>query len=153
MTAERSLDIFWLLNQLDNRNFDLWDQLTEEQRKEVSPFVILRWLTGTNDPEQLVALGEVASACLFEFGDKKDLLLKLFAACTVNGSKRYKWVTPKGANKGSSKALQLIALTYRMSLQHATDVRPLFSNDELVALAEAQGWQKDELKELIKECK
>lgn len=151
--AERTLDIFWLLGQLDNRNFDVWDQLTEEQRKEVSPFVILRWLTGTNDPEQLVMLGEVASACLFEFGDKKDLLLKVFAACTVNGSKRYKWANPKGASKGSSKAVELIAKTYRMSYKHAAEARSLFTNDDIIALAEAQGWQKDELSALSKELK
>jgi hypothetical protein len=151
MTQTRTLDIFWVLNQLDSKNFELWDQLTEDQRKEVSPFVILRWLTGCADPEQLVMLGEVASACLFEFGQQKELMLKVLAACTANGGKRYKWVNPKGATKSSSKAVQLIALTYKMSLRQATEVRPQFTAEEIVELATAQGWQKDEVKELQKE--
>lgn len=151
--AERTLDIFWVLNQLDSKNFELWDQLSEDQRKEVSPFVILRWLTGCADPEQLVMLGEVASACLFEFGAKKELMLKVLAACTANGGKRYKWVNPKGTSKTSSKALELIALTYKMSPKQAVEVLPLFTAAEITELAEAQGWQKDELKDLQKELK
>lgn len=151
MAAERTLDIFWLLGQLDAKNFDVWAQLTEAQRKEVSPYVILRWLAGCSDPEQLVMLGEVASTCLFDFGDKPEFMLKVLAACTVNGSKRYKWVSPKGATKSSSKALQLIAHTYKMPLKHAADVRPLFTSAEVLELAEAQGWQKDELVDLKKE--
>lgn len=151
--AERTLDIFWLLNQLDSSNFDLWDQLTEEQRKEVSPFVILRWLSGCNDPEQLVMLGDIAATYLFDFGQKKELMLKVLTACTCNGGKRYKWANPKGTTKTSSKALQLIALTYGMSLKQAAEVRPQFTADEVVALAEAQGWQKDELSDLQKEMK
>lgn len=151
MADDRKLDIFWLLGQLDSKNFDLWDQLTEEQRKEVSPFVILRWLSGCSDPEQLVLLGEVACSCLFEFGQKKELMLKVLTACTANGKKRYKWLSPKGAVKASSKAVRLIAETYSMSLAHAAEVRPQFTVDELLALAEAQGWQKDEQKDLQKE--
>ena len=153
MATERNLDIFWVLNQLDSKNFELWDQLTEDQRKEVSPFVILRWLTGCADPEQLVMLGEVASTCLFDFGQKKELMLKIFAACTANGGKRYKWVNPKGTTKSSSRALELISLTYRMSLKQAAEVRPQFTTDEVVELAIAQGWQKNEITDLQKELK
>lgn len=153
MADNRKVDIFWVLNQLDGKNFELWDQLNEDQRKEVSPFVILRWLTGCADPEQLVMLGEVASTCLFDFGQKKELMLKILAACTVNGAKRYRWVNPKSTTKSSSKALQLISLTYRMSPKQAAEVRPQFTIEEIVELATAQGWQKDELSDLQKELK
>lgn len=148
---ERTLDIFWLLGQLDAKNFDVWDTLTEEQRKEVSPYVIMRWLMGCAEPEQLVMLGDIANPCLFDFNDKKDLMLKILTTCTAGGSKRYKWVNPKGSSKTASKALRLIASAYGMPLRHAADVRPLFKPDELIALAEAQGFQKDEIAELKKE--
>lgn len=151
MAAERSVDIFWVLNQLDAKNFELWEQLDEQQRKDISPYVILRWLAGCSDPEQLVKLGEIACSCLFEFGSKKELMLKVLAACTVNGSKRYKWINPKGASKSSSKALELIAMSYGLSLKHANDVRAQFTAAEIIELAEAQGWQKPEIKELQKE--
>ena len=96
-------------------------------------------------------LGEVANTCLFEFGNKNDLLLKVLTACTVNGSKRYKWLNFKDARSSKSKALQLIQTCYGYSAKHAADARKLFSNDDIIALAESQGWQKDELKDLQKE--
>jgi hypothetical protein len=152
MAKERNLDMFWLLGEMDRHNFDVWDTLNEEQRKEVSPFMLLRWMMGTGDPEQLVMLGEVANLCLFEFGDKKkDLLLKVLTACSVNGPKRYSWKNFKGGTQTVPKAIQLIQACYGYTAKQAQDARKLFAAEDIMALAESRGWQKDELKDLQKE--
>lgn len=145
--ADRKLDLFALLASLDQKDFDAWSNLSEDERKEVSPYMLLRWLSGCGDPEQLDRLGFIAAPCIFEFGKKPELALMVLAACTVNGRKRYKWTAPKATLK-ASKAVDLIAASYKMSRKHATEVLPMFSQAELIELAESQGWQKDELKEL-----
>lgn len=145
--TDRKLDLFALLTSLDEHDFGAWSRLSEEERKEVSPYMLLRWLSGCNDPEQLVNLGHIAAPCIFEFGKKPELALMVLAACTVNGHKRYKWTAPKTTPK-ASKAIDLIAAAYKMPRKHAVDVLPMFSKEEIVELAEAQGWQKDEIKEL-----
>lgn len=150
MAKEKALDIFALFGELDRKNFDLWETWTEEQRKEFSPFMTLRWLAGTHEPEQLVKLGDIACACLFEFSDKKELMLKVLTACTASGPKRYKWMPPKGAAKSSSKMLELVAETYGMPQRHARDLMSLFSKDELTELGRAAGMQDDEVKEALK---
>lgn len=146
--AERKLDLFALLGQLDAKDFDAWSNLSEDERKEVSPYMLLRWLSGCSDPEQLVNMGHIAAPCIFEFGKKPELALMVLAACTANGRKRYRWQAPKSAPKAASKAVELIALTYKMPTKHAAEVLPMFTDAELLELGEAQGWQKDELKEL-----
>ncbi len=150
---EKALDLWWALGQLDQKNHNLWDQLNEDQRKEVSPYMMLRWLGGCSDPEQIVKLGTIGTSCIFELGQHKELLLKVLTACTSGDSKRYKWVAYKGETKKTSKALQLVAQATGQPLRHAVDTLKLFTPDELMTLAEEQGWQKDELAELKKELK
>jgi len=150
--AEHTLDIFWLLSQLDKKQHDVWEGLTDEQKKEVSPYVILRWMAGNIDePEQLVNLGDIASLYAFELGDEKELLLKVLAACSVGGPKRYSWVPFKVTAKRKNKALGLIASTYRWPMKHAAEAIHMFTIEELVQMAQDQGWQADELKDLKKE--
>lgn len=152
MTTERALDLFWLLGQLDRKKFGLWDTLTEEQQKEVSPYMLLRWLAGNLDePEQVVNLADIAAPVTFDLADKKDLMLDLFAVCTVGGPKRYSWVNFKVATKRKGKALGLIAKAYKWPLKHAAEALHMFTTDELIELAQDQGWQADEIKELKKE--
>jgi hypothetical protein len=148
---EKALDLFWALGQLDRKNHNLWNELNEEQRKEFSPYMMTRWLGGCADPEQIVKLGTMATACVFELGAHKELMLGVLCACTDGISKRYKWVPYKGESKKASKALQLVATHYKQPLRHAVDTLKLLTTDDLLELAEAHGWQKEEIKELQKE--
>lgn len=149
MAAEKKLDLFWLLGQIDRKNYNLWDQLDADQRKEVSPYVLTMWMAGTNDPEQLVNLGMNVATRIFDFGGKTELLLKMLTAAST-GPKRYEWCAPKNTKK-RKLTVELIAKAYRMPLQHAEEVLPMFSNAELEELAKEQGFQADEMKDLKKE--
>ena len=86
--------------------------------------------------------------------DKKEFLLKLLAVCSNGTPKRYQWINYKvGGSKKLKKSVELIATHYRLGPKEAEDTRRLFNESELVELAEAEGWQKDEIKELQKEFK
>lgn len=154
MAKERALDIFTLLEQIDRKNYHIWDSLTEEQRKEFSPFVTLRWMAGCTDPVQLIFLNEIVNTTVFALGAKKEFLLKLLTVCSNGKSKRYQWINYKlSGSKKLKKSVELIATHYRLSPKEAEDTRRLFNDQELLDLAEAEGWQKDEISELKKELK
>jgi hypothetical protein len=149
MAAEKKLDVFWLLGQLDRKNYNVWNELTDDQRKEVAPYVLTMWMAGSDEFEQLVKLGTIAAPCVFDFGNRPELMLKVLTACSSGGTKRYEWCAPK-ATKKKRAAVELIARTYRMPLRHAEDVLPMFSAAEIEGLAIAEGWQPDEIKDLKK---
>ena len=155
MAKERTLDIFSLLDQIDRKNYHIWESLTEEQRKEFSPLIVMRWMMGCTDPYQLIMLNEIVNPVVFTMGeDKKEFLLKLLAVCSNGTPKRYQWINYKvGGSKKLKKSVELIATHYRLGPKEAEDTRRLFNESELVELAEAEGWQKDEIKELQKEFK
>ena len=152
MAKERALDIFQLLGKIDSKNYNLWNELNEEQQKEFSPLVTMRWMAGTDDPFQLIMLNEVVNPTVFNLPDHKELLLKLLTICSNGNQKRYSWVNYKlTSTKKSKKAVELISSYYGMSLKEANDSLRLFSPEEIQELGELHGLQKDELKDLKKE--
>ena len=153
MAKERALDVFQLLSRIDAKDYEIWETLTEEQRKEFSPLVVMRWMAGMYDPVQLIFLNEIVNPSVFALGEaNKDFLLKLLTVCSNGRPKRYAWVKYNVASKRKSRrALDLVAAHYRLSLREAEDSLPLFSTAELLELAEIHGLQKDEVTELKKE--
>lgn len=152
MSKERALDIFTLLGEIDQKNYELWGSLSAEQQKEFSPLVTMRWMAGVLDQRQLVFLNEIANHFVFNLGEHKELLLKLLTICSSGSKKRYSWINYKlSSSKKPKLAVELIARHYQMSLHEAEDTLRLFSTEEILELGELHGWQKDELKQLKKE--
>lgn len=152
MAKERALDIFFLLGEIDRKNYSIWDSLTEDQRKEFSPLVTMRWMSGTTDQRQLVFLNEIVNTSIFNLGDHKELLLKLLTICTSSNKQRYSWINYKSSGSKKNKlSVELISTHYQMSLKDAEDSFRLFSKEEIMELGEIQGFQKEELKLLKKE--
>ena len=40
MATERKLDLFWLLGELNKKNYELWDKLDDDQKKEISFYTL-----------------------------------------------------------------------------------------------------------------
>ncbi len=154
MAKERALDIFVLLDQVDKKNFQLWDALTDAQKKEFSPLVTMRWMAGTTDERQLIMLNELINTTIFGLTAHPELLLKLLSVCASGKLKRYNWLNYKlSGGKKYKRSVELIAEHYKLSWEDAAEQRPIFDDAELLELAEIQGWQKDEIAELKKELK
>lgn len=154
MAKERALDVFQLLGRLDKKDYHVWETLNEDQKKEFSAFVTMRWMTGTSSAYQLVLLNELVNTTVFSLPDNKELLMKLLAVCSDGSSKRYQWINYKtGGKKKSGIGVKLISAVYNIPEHEAEDTIKHFSPEELVQMAENQGWQKDEVKELQKELK
>lgn len=151
MTADRKLDMFWFLSQLDDKKFDILDTLDADQRKEVSNYMLLRWMSGCDDPEQLLKLGLIATSCLFDLSKHPDLMTKVLAACAMNGRKRYRWVNYKGASK-ESMALELVCKEWNLTAGKAKEALELLDKDDIMELGRRHGLQPDELKKLEKEA-
>lgn len=148
--ADKALDLFWLLGQLDQHKPDIFAGLTPEQQKEVSCYMVLRWLSGTDNPEQIIELGTIGTSCVFELGQHPELLLQVLAACTRDGTKRYRWLPWKGIAK-DSKGLELVMTQWNLSASQAKEALKVLTTDDLIAIAEGQGMQPAEVKALKKE--
>lgn len=150
-----ALDIFAVLDKLNQGDLHLWEKLTEEERKGFSPYIVTRWLSGTSDPMQIIFVNELVNSQIFQLGPSHtELICKLMACCGNRKRQRFQWIADsKGGKKSSSLALEVLKEYYEYSTREAKEALDVLSSADIYELAEEIGWQPDELKKLKKELK
>lgn len=147
MADRDAFDLFQFLGQLNKRDLQAYDKLTDEGKKAAHPLVLMRWLTGTSDQAQIVRLNEFANKYVFSLGNEKPLLFKLLAAsCTGKVGRNY-WLKGPG---GSSTRLSLEAIKakYGCSTREAEHYVGLLDATDILQYAEDAGFDKDQMKKL-----
>lgn len=151
--ADRKLDLFKILDAISRKNVDYYNTLTDEEKKEFQPFVIMRWLTGTYTKQQLFLLNALVNPVVFDFQHHKQLLYNLLVCSTTGKTQRYVWNKPPSSNKKNKLAINVLCDYYQFGPREARDALPLLSHEKVIEYAEDLGWQKDEITKLKKELK
>ena len=152
--ADRALDIFNLFSNIDRKDKFIWNKLTDEQKKEYSPLISTRWLSGCENKKQLIFLNTLVNPMIFVQGDHRELIMKLQAISSGGGTKRYKWLGIKSkADKKSQLAIKVLQQVFNYSSKEAVKYLDRFSQSEFVEMAEHLGWQQQEIKDLKKQVK
>lgn len=143
-------DLFGFLEKLNARKINAYNELSDEDKKSFHPFVIMRWLTGTNDPAQIVRLNAFANRYVFSLGENKNLLFSLLAASCTGGVKRVSWLKAPGQinTKLAEKVLQE---RFKISSREVESYRSLLEPTDILQYAEDLGWDKDVMKKLEQE--
>jgi len=155
MAKERKLDLFGFLGQINRKNAKFYATLSEEEAKEVKPFVIMRWLTGSMDERQIYLLNELVNPFAFSLQkEHKELLVYLMTICSSGIDRRYKFNKVKSKKTSSTpKAVEVIKRIYGYNALDALDAMKILKNDEILSFAEQLGMQKPEIAAIKKELK
>ncbi len=150
MTSPSKPTIFQILGHI-NSGSSYFEDLPDDQLKDLHPYVLTRWLAGSNDPSMVLYVNEVCNGPNNGLFKHKRLLLRLLQ--TTRGAKtKPAWIAPpKKGSKGGSLTLQLIQESVGCSKREAALHVGTLSADVIYAEAERLGWQKDELKKLKQE--
>ena len=156
------IELFPLLRNISTKNVGYYDSLTEENLKEFTPFVIMRWLTGGNDGRNLSArqiyfLNELVNPYAFEFTRRdsmhKKLLYNLMTISTTGKDYRYTFNKVKRGNNTMPRTIEIIQEVFGYNCREAKDAVVLLTDEAIVSMAEQLGKQDGEIKELKKELK
>ena len=146
-----SFDLFQGLSDLSTRDLRWYSKLPAEDQKAALPFVIARWMTGTNDQAQLVRINTFVNPYLFALGSEKGLLFSLLAAAATGKSRRYNWIKAPGMKAVTKLRLEAIKQYYDISTREAAGYADTIEAEDILAMAEECGWDAEELKKLKKE--
>jgi hypothetical protein len=147
MAARDALDLFGFLGQLNSGNTNAYAELTDEAKKVAHPLVIMRWLAGTTDPQQILRLNMFVNPYVFSLGDEKELLFQLSAAaCT--GYQRSTWLKGPGQDKRSKLLLETVAQAYECTNRDAGHLLELMSEADVLLCAEQLGLEKEQVTKL-----
>lgn len=148
------LDLFGVLEVINKKQRNFYDDLTDDEQKQFHPLVIQRWLSGTTDARQVYFLNELVNPFIFSLHKHKELLAHLLTVCAPGGHRRYKWAAAKSKKTTNMPlVVSVIKQQYGYNTIDAIDVLPLLTDDAILHSAEMQGLQKEDISKIKKELK
>jgi hypothetical protein len=152
------------MRQLDNKNRNFYDELTVEERKKFSVYLMLRWgsaIRSTNnsylsDDEMASYYIQVMNMSVNKhfWSLSKHPKLQWLLLTTISPNKKdfnkHEWIAFKG-KKAKNKRAQLIANLYpAMKLDEAELLSDSLTDEELTLELIELGWEDKKIKEALK---
>ena len=151
----RKLDVLGAFRQLNALDFDFWDKLTPEERKQASPFVFSMWMQNSSNDGQVLYLNEFVNPHLFTtLKNKEDIAFILLALSSRGHQNRYSWVKrPSNKEKGvkADGVKSILKEYFEESERNIGYYLERLTSEEFVRICEEMGIQDDEKKKLKKE--
>lgn len=151
--ADHKLDIFQVLDKINRKDAEYFTGLSEEDQKQIQPFVLMRWLTGGKDMGVMM-VNEVINPYAFDLTKHKELLWYLLTVCTSGKSARVRWIKgPSKKTTGMSNSVKVVMEATGYSTRHAVDAALVLQPADIIEMAEGLGWTSDDIAKVKKEQK
>lgn len=96
MAKEYKNDIFEVIKQIDRKNYNYYDSLTDEQKKEIQPYTLMRWMSTVSDEQSHqkynITINNNVNKYFWELSKYKDLQFKLLCTSGQRGFNRHQWI-------------------------------------------------------------
>ena len=134
------------MTQLDLKNRDFYDSLTEEERKKFSNYLMIRWGSSVQGVQELqeyylLSCNERLNKNFFDIN--RHPKLQWLLATTVSpgmGAHRHQWIAPKKKEKGDNDVKKtLITLMPAAKMSDIETLSKLITKKELQALLDEHG--------------
>lgn len=109
-------DIFEVIKQIDNKNYRYYDSLNDEQKKELQPYTLMRWMATASGNEELhkqmtLNVNNKVNVHFWELSKYKDLQYKLLCSCGLKKWMRHQWLPMSKSN--NDKQYKIIREFYK----------------------------------------
>ena len=141
------------LQQLDTKNRQFYRELTDEERKKFSNFLMIRWsssVQGSADLQAyyLLSCNDNLNKHFFDLSRHPEL--QWLSATTVSpgmGTFRHDWIKQKKRDSNNSKAVKFLRQIYPAYKQDELELlAQINSTAELKQLAREHGWDDKRIK-------
>lgn len=155
MATSDKLSIGNEMLQFDLKNREFYDDLSEEEKKKFSPFIMVRWgalVEGDADMQAfyLMSTNEKLNKHFFDISSTQHKKLQWLLSTTVSpglGRQRHNWLAASKKETGDNKTAKFLREIYPNIKDDELDLlRRINSKDDIKHLAEQLGWGKDRIK-------
>ena len=144
------------MTQFDRKNRKFYDELTNEERKKFSTYLMLRYgasVEGNADLQEwyLLATNERMNINFFDLGKHPKLQWLLATAVSPGmGTQRHYWQGAKKKEGSNSKAVKFITQLYPYMKQDEVELlADINTTKELKELAKQSGWTDQDIKKAL----
>lgn len=140
--------------QFDYKNRDFFDELSDEEKKKFSPFLMIRWgatVQGGEDMQAyyLMSTNEKLNKNFFDVNTTQHKKLQWLLATTVSpgmGKQYHKWLAA-GKKENNNKAEKFLREMYPEAKEDEIELLGrINSKDDLKRLAKEHGWDDKRIK-------
>lgn len=151
---QSSLTMAQIISQIDNRNYDFYNSLDEKTKKEISPYVLMRFMSnaeGDSDIQEwfLERTNEFINKNHWTLSkEHKGLLWKLYAALGAGMPVQHPYLPVQKIELNKIEIL-LGEIHPTMKLEDIKFLASMMTDDDKEELFEKMGFDKEERKKYI----
>ena len=146
------LDIKDVLKHIDDFDLAYFNALSDDQKKSLSPYVLMLWMNGCKSPLQVLLLNGIVNELIFNLpSGHNELLYKLLLVASDGKKKKYNWMKRKSSSKKYATCVGLLRRKYNCSTRIALEYVKRLDYDDMAEIAMDFGEQDDTLKKIKKE--
>lgn len=148
-----------VLNALDNRQINFYDTLSDEEKKDFQPYVLMRFMshseTGSDLAKlSLMATNEFVNKYQWDLPKEKELYAKLLSASGLGFKQNHKWIAGKNTNTSTDPVKALVKEKLKFLNWNANNVElnlyiSRLSKDDVKELCDEIGKQAEETKKIV----
>lgn len=144
------------MRQLDVKNREFYDELTDEEKKKFSNYLMLRWGSAVQGMRELqeyyiLSTNQNFNKHFFDI-NKHPKLQWLLATCISPGmgAHKHEWIAFKGKASKNKRANLLGQLYPNMKMSDLEVMAATMGDDDIKALLVNLGWDAKKIKEAMK---
>jgi len=146
------------MRQFDTKNRDFFDDLSEEERKKFSPYIMIRWgslVDGSAELQSyyLMSTNERLNRNFFDISGSKHKKFQWLLATTVSpgmGVLKHRWLAAKKREGGNTKAEKFLKELYpELKSDEIALLAKLHDKSELQQLGRDHGWDDSKIRSAL----
>ena len=151
---EEKLKLQEILAAIDSDSKDLWDHLSDDQRKSITYFTLNRYIsnvTGSRELKEhyLLVGNEIFNKNLFDIMSKHPKLAWMLACACSDDEKtirNHKWLGFKSSKKSGSKRIDFLAKLFpTMKMADIETLESISTDADIKQYCQDLGWDKKQI--------
>lgn len=135
-------ELFDVLKHIDAKDYEYFSKLSEAERKSISTFMLLKWMSQSNDVKKLLMLNASANRMLFSLYKFPGMFYHVLCSCAT-GDEFYKWIKKTSKSDSRPVTTQILMEYYNMGKDRAREDSMSLTLEDAVRMAEELGhWDK-----------
>lgn len=97
MAKDYKNNIFEVIKEIDKKNYQYYDSLDEEHKKDIQPYTLARWISSVDGKDYKQewynhSINNNVNMYYWDLSKYKDLQWKLLCSCGTSGWNKHKWI-------------------------------------------------------------
>lgn len=155
----KKLIIWEVCESIDERDINFYDNLSEDQKKSLTMYPLLRWISSISSRnvamiEYYIMMANAVNEHFWELQKYPELMWKMLANCGIGEKQKHKWI-PKSKNISKTPKIDelLFTLYPAASYEEIGIVKNKLTKERFENLMSEFGIQKSEIKKYKEEYK